>query len=172
MPTPIENARKRLAEIRAEAAEIERFIEFYKRFEDEPDANQVEAAATPTGGNLSTETVVQVVDKSRRRSDRTGPTPSEIAQVMERVIRDVGRPMTRGEIVEALERRDIEIQAQDKYRYVGTLAWRHKSIFINVEGRGYWLRSERMPAGRRLLLPDDPPEETSDELPLSEVGGE
>lgn len=53
--------------------------------------------------------------------------------------------MSRGEIVDALERRDVEIPAQDKARYIGTLAWRNKGTFVNIEGRGYWLRDAGVP---------------------------
>jgi hypothetical protein len=59
---------------------------------------------------------------------------------MERLIRETGRPMTRGEIVSAFERRDVDIPAKDKARYLGTIAWRHKGTFVNIEGRGYWLK--------------------------------
>ena len=48
--------------------------------------------------------------------------------------------MTRGEIVKAFELRDFEIPAKDKSRYLGTIAWRHKGKFVNVNGLGYWLR--------------------------------
>lgn len=80
-----------------------------------------------------------------RKSRHLGPPPKEIAELMERVIRERGEPMSRGEIVEALERRDVEIPAQDKARYVGTLAWRKKGTFMNIEGRGYWLRNAGIP---------------------------
>ena len=40
------------------------------------------------------------------------------------------------------EARDVEIPATDKARYVGTIMWRNKSKFLNIEGRGYWLRGE------------------------------
>jgi hypothetical protein len=39
----------------------------------------------------------------------------------------------------------VHIPFEDKGRYVGTIAWRHKGTFVNVEGRGYWLRGEPIP---------------------------
>jgi hypothetical protein len=63
--------------------------------------------------------------------------------MVERLIRDVGSPMTRGQIVEALALRDVDLPAADKARYIGTIIWRHKSIFVNLKGRGYWLRDAR-----------------------------
>ena len=86
--------------------------------------------------------------------------------MMERLIREVGRPMTRGEIVDAFAKRDIEIPAKDPARYLGTIAWRNKRIFVNIEGRGYWLRDS--PAGVKGIPPNtpysDPPEETDPDL--------
>jgi hypothetical protein len=161
MPTPLENALKRRDVLRAELARIERFIEDYRAFSDEGTIVEPVAVATVgSGGNLKDN---QGVDNYRGR--RLGKTaPSEIARLMERIIREVGRPMTRGEIVEAVARRDVEIPAQDKKRYVGTIAWRHKGIFVNVEGRGYWLRAEfpvRQGPGMEMFAVG----EQSDELP-------
>jgi hypothetical protein len=163
MPSAIENARKRLAAIRAEAAEIERFLELYESFSDEHvDAN----VSGPLGH--SEETYPQnskTVDngKNPALSVRHGPRPTELVRIMERLIREVGRPMTRGEIVDALNRRDVEIPAKDKSRYLGTIAWRNKHTFIHIEGRGYWVRDAKM------SVPDhsysDPTDEISDELP-------
>jgi len=137
MAMPIENARKRLAALRAEAAEIERFIAMYERFED----GNVSGPKTSKEAN-SEETYPQnsfSVDKFDR-SEHSGPRPAEIAEMMERMIREIGRPMTRGEIVKAFELRDFEIPAKDKSRYLGTIAWRNKGKFVNVNGLGYWLR--------------------------------
>jgi hypothetical protein len=85
----------------------------------------------------------------------------------ERLIREAGHPLTRGEIVKAFEARDVEIPAKDPARYLGTIAWRHKGMFKNVEGLGYWLKGEPMPSGSKLLgqFAEDPPEEHCDELP-------
>jgi len=85
------------------------------------------------------------VDNSMKPSGRRHSgslRPSELAALVERIIRESGRPMTRGEIVEALDRRDVEIPGGDKARYIGTIMWRQKSTFLNIEGAGYWLRSE------------------------------
>jgi hypothetical protein len=165
MTNPLEKAKARLAEIRAEAAEIERFIAMFARFSI--DAN---AIVQPLSGANSEEKLVKAdlpVDKSRG----TRPTPNELALLMQRVIREVGRPMTRGELVAALEARDVEIPGQDKQRYVGTIAWRNKSMFINVEGRGYWVRSQLtdIPTVPPRTTYSDPPEEQSDDLPDHEA---
>ena len=50
--------------------------------------------------------------------------------------------MTRGELVKELESRGVEIVAVDKAKNLGTILWRHKSIFENLPGEGYWVRGE------------------------------
>ena len=70
----------------------------------------------------------------RRRNIMGAPSPKETAELMERVIREAGRPMSRGEIVDAFDRRDIEIPAKDKARYVGTIAWRQQRGFREYRG--------------------------------------
>ena len=147
MSTPLENAKKRLAWLRSEIARVERFISDYNEFAGgtEPDHGDPLKLAVDTGvrGNVSAN---QPVDNSAGLAGRRKVRPEEIAQIIERVIREVGAPMTRGQLVEALERRDVWLPATDKPRYLGTIIWRNKGTFVNIEGRGYWLRGEPPPA--------------------------
>lgn len=76
--------------------------------------------------------------------------PALIAKLSERVIREHGEPMRRGEIVEAVEALGFEIHSTDKNRYVGTILWRNIDIFDNIEGYGYWVRK----LGPPPMLPD------------------
>jgi reverse gyrase len=151
MATPLENARKRLAALRAEAKEIERFIEMYERFEggnvSGPCFSVIDHSRETYPQNSVNSLPVDNVDNSVQ-AERTGPRPTEIADMMERMIREVGRPMTRGEIVKAFDMRDFEIPAKDKSRYLGTIAWRNKGKFINVNGLGYWLRNVPLVTGQ------------------------
>lgn len=146
MAKPIENAKKRLAAIRAEAAEIEAFIAMYERFED----RSVAGFRASMGGNSGETSTVDSLAVDKFDCRRNGPRPAEIANMMERLIREVGRPMTRGEIVRSFDARDFEIPAKDKGRYLGTIAWRNKGKFLNIEGRGYWLRDRPLVAERQV----------------------
>jgi hypothetical protein len=169
MPTPLENARKRLAELEREKADIEQFIKLYGRFSEGTEDAQSEPSETQPRETYPQEP--EPMDNGDKLEHRRGATPSEIVLLMERVIREVGHPMTRGEIVAALDARDVLISAQDKPRYIGTIAWRHKGKFINVEGRGYWLRGEAfdVPGVPANTPYSDPPEEHSEELEDSEL---
>lgn len=34
------------------------------------------------------------------------------------------------------------MESKDKPRYVGTILWRLSEQFVNLEGKGYWLRDQ------------------------------
>lgn len=171
--TPLDKALQRLAQLQREEAELRQFIAMYQQLDGagalshtqvawRVDDKQLKGNDDNKKNNLPVDNLAQ-----RHRKNRPpGPTPKETAALMERVIRERGEPMSRGEIVEAFDRRDVEIPAQDKARYVGTIAWRNKGTFVNIEGRGYWIRGLPF-VGKRQLDPSDfsdPPEEQSDEL--------
>jgi hypothetical protein len=173
MSTPLDKALTRLAELQREVSELKQFIEMYQKLEGVPNlALEPSKSASPgheLTGNNTRSYANQPGDNQRKpaRKDRLpGASPREIAEIMERVIREAGRPLSRGEIVEALERRDVEIPAKDKPRYVGTIAWRNKGTFLNIDGRGYWLRN--VPLASKTPIPaesfSDPPEEHSEDL--------
>lgn len=175
MTSPLDKAKQRLAELQREMDEVRHFIEMYYRFETgEPRGTRSPNALVPRGdagqlvGNKTVVLPNQPVDNGRgsaRKGRPAGPGPREIVEIMERVIREADRPLSRGEIVDAFERREIEIPAQDKARYVGTIAWRNKAKFINIDGRGYWLRGEilRAPSSSPGASHFDPPEEDPDD---------
>lgn len=163
MPSALENAKRRLATLRAEVARVERFIRDYEEFAagtegDQSERHEISVEKT-SEGNVSRIQSVDNLPPAGRRKAR----PEEIAQIVERVIREVGKPMTRGELVEALERRDVWIPPQDKPRYLGTIIWRNKGTFINIEGRGYWLRNEPLRENGTFWT-GDPQEEHSPDL--------
>lgn len=150
MPTPAEKARAQILIYETKIAELRRFIAIY----DELEATEAtgHAAMQPvnepgtTGVALGNNTFPQSVEKrTTLYLKRPATRPDRVAEHMERIIREVGRPMTRGEIVAAFDAREIPIPFEDKPRYVGTIAWRHKGKFRNIEGRGYWLAGEPVP---------------------------
>lgn len=148
MSSAIENAIRRRAALQAEIERIDKFINDFNEFMSMR-LDEVEALFDPPEprgieGNKASLRTNQSVDKSSKSLRGQGNPPKEIVELMERLIREAGQPLTRGQIVESLERRDVIIPAKDKERYVGTLAWRKKSIFVNIEGLGYWVRGEPM----------------------------
>jgi hypothetical protein len=159
MPDPIGIAKKRLLAIKVEMAEIEQFIRMYEALSAGKVGGEVGVNVGDLDEKLSpTIRAVDNGDNFSGRRDRMGSKPGELARLMERLIRETGRPMTRGEIVAAFERRDVEIPGKDKARYLGTIAWRHKGTFVNIEGRGYFLR-DLLDRAQAIPTPDNEIEE-------------
>jgi len=48
--------------------------------------------------------------------------------------------MTRTELLEALKESGVQLAGSDEARYLGTIMWRLRDEFINIEGHGYWPR--------------------------------
>lgn len=151
MSDPAATARMKIAALELEIARLKDFLALY----EELSGSGKKIAAQEPGfvsreveGNVAHQVIPSAhVDNSARRHhrQRAEMRPHQTAELMERIIRETGHPMTRGEIVEAFERRDVQIPFEDKARYIGTIAWRHKGMFENIEGRGYWLRGEPVP---------------------------
>lgn len=153
MPNAIDNARKRLAALRNQVSELERFVQMYEELKEGTDADKSDTYAGRLSGTLIGNKPVDNFTRERRRKRGR---PAEIVAIIQGIIREAGRPLTRGEIVEALEQRDVHIPAEDKQRYIGTIAWRHKSVFGNVGGLGYWLTGEPLPKARGFPLDSEP----------------
>jgi hypothetical protein len=141
----------RKKELEDELAEIELFLMLYERFsngtEPEPDDARSESdRVEPTRG--------EPADFPRPRGN-----PDIIASMAEAVLKDVGRPMTRGELAREIEKRGTKLPAGDKAKYVGTILWRKNDRFANV-GHGYWLKGLKVPKNeaeqRELRLIDKP----------------
>ena len=168
MTDAVSAARAKIASLKAEIARLEDFLSLYDELSQEGKRIRVEPAKeagdiSHASSRLNETPQNASVDKSgtRHHRQRGDMRPADVAELMERVIREAGRPMTRGEIVEAFERRDVRIPFEDKARYIGTIAWRHKGMFRNIEGRGYWLSDTLLPSrGQASLIGID------DEIPI------
>lgn len=143
MDAALSKALKKRDELRSELRRVEIFIEMYS-----------ELAGTEPEDH---ETVI-----APRRDDATGQftrergRPKEIARFIMAILEDELRPMTRTQLVEELEARGHVIPAQDKARYVGTVLWRHRRAFINLDKAGYWLRSKACAAAEYRPDLNDP----------------
>jgi len=138
MNESLSKALKRKEKLLSELAMVEQFIELHHRLfgdeGEEADISHWQQRASDA-------------DSPKRRRGR----PSEIADAAWRVIKDLNRPVQRGELVERIEAMGIDVSSDDKPRYIGTILWREKDRFENIEGRGYWAVS----------LGDPPPPEDS-----------
>lgn len=82
-------------------------------------------------------------EPARARANRV--RPADVADSVAEILREAGRPMTRGEIADALSGRGIVLAGKDVNKNVGTILWRHQERFVNLEKLGYWLRDLPLP---------------------------
>jgi hypothetical protein len=116
--------------LREELDKIDNFLELYREL---------------LGENVSVEKAprsVVSVDKPRRRRGpppRPGTVgPHDLAPMIRDIMLGNGEPMTRSQLLEALEARNVQLAGADKARYLGTILWRMRHLFINLDGQGYW----------------------------------
>lgn len=138
--TALQEALQRKAEIEKELRDINEFIALYKRL--------FRRGAEGKTGNLfpgvATSESSQVHSSAVKR--RGNLPRSEIGRIAKDVILRHGAPMTRGELLEALAKEGVEIVAADRSKSMGTIMWRLREDFANIEGHGYWPRTVPCPA--------------------------
>jgi hypothetical protein len=127
----------RKKELENELAEVQLFLLLYERFSDGTEREHAEAKADSNGVEPTPDTE----DFPRPRGN-----PDIVAGMAEAVLKDVGRPMTRGELAREIENRGLTLPGGDKAKYVGTILWRKDKKFVNA-GQGYWLRDLPLPSG-------------------------
>jgi hypothetical protein len=77
-------------------------------------------------------------DASGARGPRKNE-PQEVADRAEALIKAHGRPVQRGDLVKMIEDSGLIIHSKDKNKYIGTVLWRQRHRFVNIEDEGYWL---------------------------------
>ena len=131
MDSVYNKALKKKRELEKALEEVNSFLRMYEQLSETKEEQTVSGFANS-----------EPVDKKSNQEGnrRRQLKPAEIADIAERVIRENGRPMQRGELVAALEARDVDLPSQDKPRYVGTILWREADRFVNLTGRGYVMK--------------------------------
>ena len=131
MDNLLEQAIARRSALLKELNALEQFISTYQ------EARQ-SASAQARGPQLSLFT---------RSNGVRAKKSAELEKLMgeiEASILDYGSPMTRSQILEVLDRKNYEIEGQDKSKVLGTNIWRSRK-FWNIIGHGYWPKSTPVP---------------------------
>lgn len=129
------NAVKRRRELQAELEEIDGFLELWKRYagtEPEQTLDQQSGAPQETGPTNGT----------TPKAPRTDLRIEEMAPIIREALLKHGRPMTRGKLVPALASKGVLIGGVKPARNMGTIMWRLRDLFTNIEGQGYWPKGE------------------------------
>ncbi|MFN7009939.1 MAG: hypothetical protein ACK4PN_07900 [Allorhizobium sp.] len=125
MDAVYQRAMARREALKREISEIDMFLSLYEKYSAETDRKHSEPP--------------QPAHPAFTRRPKRKVRPSELVDIIERLIRMRSAPMQRGEIVDALAESDIELESQDPARYLGTILWRNGDRFVNVPGEGYTL---------------------------------
>lgn len=131
-----ENALKRQEALERELKDIRKFIQLYQRFagteaEQIPGPDLLSGPVQHVGPKFNTK--LQTENRPRRNLPR-----NEIAKMARNIIIQHGKPMTRGQLVTAFDEIGSPIGGQNPSKNMGTVMWRLRDVFVNIEGYGYW----------------------------------
>lgn len=134
-----DNAMKRRAELQAELEEIDRFLELWKSFagtepEHEVSAPQPHIRTRVRASQMAGADQANGAEHHRAR----GPSRKELEPIIRSILLEAGRPMPRGPLVGALAERGFPVGGAEPSKNLGTIMWRLRDRFVNLEGRGYW----------------------------------
>jgi hypothetical protein len=157
----VANALKEKKELEKRLAQIEEFLRLYDEFAggaeggSEPKVsvdNSAQTTQTPTKVVRAERVVPKARIVARRRV--APKRPADVADAAAGIIKQLGRPASRGELATLLVRLGKTIPGADqesRARYVGTIMWRNRDRFENIEGRGYWLRGVPLSEGAKEI---------------------
>jgi cell division septum initiation protein DivIVA len=85
------------------------------------------------------------MNRSTRKPPRShaGSAADLIRKAAISAVKAQQRPMTRSEILTALQARGVKVPSNDPAKFVGRVLWR-AAEFVNV-GTGYWLKGQMLP---------------------------
>lgn len=169
-----DRAKRRYDELKAEMKDLEEYLRAHDRVAQRLKAESITVAPglvkAGTGradaGDNAPASSGDKSDQDRVRS----PGRALIARKARDLLVAHGEPMTRGELVKAFENAGITIGGEDQSRNMGTIMWRLKDRFINIEGYGYWPsdvpceKANYKPPVENFLLSYVMPPETTQEV--------
>lgn len=121
-----------LQKLQGELRDVDEFVSLYGRLF--PDSS---APVTASGDEF-------VVGRPLKRQRNILP-PARLAEICREIIIAQGRPMTRSELLVAIEARGIPLAGNDPSKNLGTILWRRGDLFENLPGRGYWVKGVELP---------------------------
>jgi hypothetical protein len=143
-----EAATKRIDELKEELKKLEEFVGTYRKLALDlriENMNKMGTSSPSTENGLAVdrrearEAAAPDAAPPRRSRVTDNPKPDVVVAEALKLIREVGRPMTRREIREGLAARGTVVNGADPVKALGTMLWRSGSDrLIQIEGRGYW----------------------------------
>jgi hypothetical protein len=120
-----------IEDLKREISRIDRFLSEWREF----------AGLTPT--SEESPTPQDVVAKGRRPDN---PSREIVGDKVEEFLRAKGAPISRNDLLRALDVEGIKIEGKDPSMVLSTMLWRMSDRFVRLRGHGYWLRGVPCPA--------------------------
>ena len=133
MDDAIRIAIARRAQLAEEMALVDQYIALHAKLFGETKGSEIENVSKTDGNDDGLADTSGAVTVKRRNN------PKAVADRVEAILRQEGRPIQRGELIKRVEDSGMPIHSVDKGKYIGTILWRESDRFVNVEGAGYWL---------------------------------
>lgn len=146
----IQNAKDRIATLKRELEILEDFVR-----SAEPAvvllSGHVRIRATVTGElsvdeaepeSRGAESSASTESSVKRTRVTDNPKPSVLVPAAIEIIRQHGHPMSRRQLHEALSERGLIVKGTDPIKALGTILWRARDQIVQLEGRGYWPKSD------------------------------
>lgn len=145
----LENAERARDAIAAEINSLQQQIEV-KRKELERVRSFIDDYQAFSAGGLKFEFGPPLPPKAKKGKKTTNPDRQIVGDAAERILKYVGRPMSRDDLFTALKTDGIDIIGKDPWMVFSTMMWRMQDRFVRLQGHGYWLAKEAwLPAGYR-----------------------
>ncbi len=128
-----ENAVTKREELKIELQKIEDFLSLYQQFESNnygPNQPAKYAETLEKTGELT------AVAHRRRAIKKTSPVL--LKELVGTILKEHGSPMSRRQIVEAIEVKGYVVPGSSKTGYLGSLLHRYKSYISSSPEGGYW----------------------------------
>ena len=122
-----------MQKLQSELRAVDEFITLYERLFSSTVRN--ERATSDTNA-----------DGAPKKRARNVLPPARLAEICRDIILENKAPMTRSELLTALEARGIPLVGSDPSKNLGTIMWRFRDSFVHVSGRGYWPANFAVPA--------------------------
>lgn len=117
-----------------------------------PSRHENQSTDEPSNANARSD-ASGLAEVGRAKRGPNGSPADEIVDAAKKALRDNDRPMTRYELVDAVEKAGLTVGGVDKARNMGTILWRSKQ-FKNA-GDGYWPADDDPPLPHDYHDPDE-----------------
>lgn len=131
MDTAYEKALKRRDELRKELEEIKVFMRLHAKFSGGTYEERGDTKAADDGER-------QPLPEKQTRTSGRNPPREQIAEIVRDLMVQRRKPMTRTDILDALELTGHPIVGVNPSKNIGTIMWRLRDRFVNLSGYGYW----------------------------------